>query len=154
MKLTYGERWFQHKKRLTKIFDAKAARRRHEKRELYSILVGEESAPICVVEINNDYIGVGFFDEFVRQYLRYTFQEMEPGRAFLSQAIHREFDGTTDNVVRGTVYYFEREGRVTIKKDDYLANERQTKETTSDVTSNWEAYPEFGKYEAFLRKDR
>lgn len=154
MTLEFGERWGQNGKRLTAACDEKRARKCHEKRKMYAALVSEKSTPKCVIEINNDYVGVNFLDELKRIYLSYSFRELAPGRVFLEDASYYEFQGSSENVATLSTYLFHQDGRVEITIDKYSKKERLTKETTADVSKNWEQYPEFGKYEAFLREER
>jgi hypothetical protein len=154
MKITYGYKWFRPKRRLTETWDESRARKSHEKRQLYVAVVGEASSPTCFVEINNKYVGVGFLDALVREYLCYTFDEVEPGRLFLSEATHREFDGDSDKVSRGETYIFKQDGSVRVEKENFLENSHSVAESKMDVTGNWDAYPSFGRYESIIRKSR
>jgi hypothetical protein len=58
------------------------------------------------------FVGVCFLDEKLRNYLEYKFKEVEPGRLFLSMAIHRTFDGDSDKVARGDSWIFKPDGNV------------------------------------------
>lgn len=154
MNITYGKGWFRAKKRLTEPWNEDKARDCHAKRTLYVAVVSDESSPICFIESNMDYIGVGFLDSMLREYLCYQFQERTAGQLFLSMAIHREYDGNTDKVIKGTSYGFEEDGHVSIKEQDFESNTISTAERHADVSSNWDAYPEFGRYDSIIRKDR
>ena len=154
MNVTYGKSWFRARKRFTETWDEGRARKSHDKRELYVAVVGQSSSPACFVEINNDYIGVAFLDTSLREYLSYQFQELEPGRLFLTMATHREFEGGSDKVKSGTTYYFKQDGSVTIESEDFLTNTRSVKEAYTDVSGNWEPYPQFGQYLSIIRENR
>ncbi len=154
MNMTFGKSWFRAKKRLTEKWEEGRARKCHEKRQLYVAVVGEGSSPSCFVEINNDYIGVGFLDTALREYLSYQFQEIEPGRLFLTMATHREFEGDSDKVKSGITYYFKQDGNVTIESEDCLGHTHSVKETQADISGNWEPYPAFGQYQSILRENR
>jgi hypothetical protein len=154
MKITYGYKWFRPKKRLTEVWDEARARKAHEDRQLYVAVVGEITSPTCFVEINNNYIGVGFLDRLLREYLSYTFDEVEPGRLFLKAATHREFDGDCDKVSRGETYMFGQDGSVRVRKEDYLESNHSVAESKLDVGGNWEPYPTFGQYESIIRENR
>ena len=121
----------------------------------YTLLVVEQdSSPKCFVEINNDYVGIGFLDASLREYLSYTFVEIEPGRLFLNEATLREFEHGSDKVKSGTTYHFKQNGSVIVENEDFLTNTRSVKETQADVSGNWEAYPQFGQYQSIVRVDR
>ncbi len=66
MKITYGDGWFRAKKRLTETWNEDRARKTHDKRKQYVAVVGDVCSPACFVEINNNYIGVGFLDALLR----------------------------------------------------------------------------------------
>jgi hypothetical protein len=64
----------------------------------------------------NDFIGVDFLDEFLRESLSYQFEEVESGRLFLSMATHREFDGEKDQVLSGCSYIFKQDGKLILRE--------------------------------------
>ncbi len=150
----YCERWFRHKEQPIGPLDEVAARRAHEARGLYTVVVGMLQSPECFVELDNDYVGVGFLDDLRREYLRYAFQELEPDKMFLVRATHRLFDGRSDTIKSATVYYFNKDGIVTIEDHDVLAGTRTKKKIVADVSGNWERRPNFGEYAAITRVNR
>jgi hypothetical protein len=152
--LIFGKSWFRAKKRLTETWDESKAMTAHEQRQPYAAVIGNEGRCQCFIEANNDYIGVGFLDNSMREFLSYQFQEIEPGRLFLTMATHREFDGETDQVTFGTTYYFKPDGCVTVESDDVAAAQLATKELRTDVSGNWETYPAFGEYCSLVRVGR
>lgn len=152
--ITFGKSWFRAKKRLTETWDEPKARIAHEQRLPYVAVVGSAGSIKCFIEANNDYIGVGFLDNAMREFLSYQFQEIEPGRLFLTMATHREFDGDMDRVKSGTTYYFKPNGNVTVETEDFATSQLSTKELQTDVSGNWEAYPVFGNYHSLVRVDR
>ena len=97
-RITFGKSWFRAKKGLTETWDEPKARIAHEQRQPYVAVVENDEGILCFIEANYDYIGVGFFDNASREFLSYQFQEVEPGRLFLTMATHREFDGEADRV--------------------------------------------------------
>ncbi len=154
MSVTYCERWFRYKKKPTVLMDEDKARKAHEKRQLYTVILGDLRSPECFIEINNDYVGVGFLDNQLREYLSYSFDETSPGRMFLTMATHRVFDGQSDRVTGGTSYYFKEDGVVTIENEDFLSASKSEKKIQADVSGNWEKYPRFGDYAAVAQVNR
>jgi hypothetical protein len=136
------------------MWDEAKGRAAHEKRQLYTALVGSSTTPECFVESTGHSIGVGFLDELLREHLSYEFQEKHPGRLFLSMATERKFDGDTDKVIWGITYYFDEDGHVAIEEEDFVGDTLISAETYLDVSANWERYPDFGDYESIARKDR
>lgn len=150
----YGKSWFRAKKCLTLSWSEDAAKAAHEKRQPYAAAVISSGVVRCFLEVNNDYFGVGFLDDRQREFLSYQFQEIQPGRLFLTMATHREYDGESDHVKAGTTYYFKSDGTITIESEDFDSTQLVTTETKRDVEGNWEHYPNFGEYESVLRIDR
>ena len=110
--------------------------------------------PKAFIEFKRGYVGVEFLDASLRCYLSYTFQEVKPNRLFLTRATHREFDGASDRVKSGTTLYFKQDGGVTIITEDCDSQTHTREETRSDVSGNWEPYPEFGNYDSIVRVER
>jgi hypothetical protein len=153
-KTTYGKSWFLAKRRFTEQWDESQAADAHAKRKPYAAAIRNEDGCVTVVDARDDYYGVDFLDAIGREYLSYQFQELEPGRLFLTMATHREFDGETDRVSYGTTYYFKPDGSVTVETEDFATANLATKEMKVDVNGNWETYPNFGDYGSLTRVDR
>jgi len=130
------------------------ARLAHESRHQYTVLAGDPVAPFAFIEIVNDYFGVGFLDQKLREDVSYQFQEKKSGKLFLTMATHREFDENTDQVIRGSTYIFDMDGKIHIEQTDFGAKTKETSKSNADVSSNWEDYPEFGNYDAILKRER
>jgi hypothetical protein len=154
MTLTYCKGWFRHQKRVVTVLDESAARKAHEQRRPYTVVLGDVTTPECFIDINNDYVGVGFLDDLLREYLSYTFDESQPGRLFLSMATQRDFDGESDKVTSGTTYHFKENGAVTIETEDFVEPFLSEGHLQADVSGNWDDYPKFGQYSAVARVDR
>jgi hypothetical protein len=153
-RISFGKSWFRAMKRLTELWDIQKAKTAHEQRRPYVAVMENSGGNHSFIEVNNDYFGIGFLDSHLREYLSYQFQELEPGRLFLTMATHREFDGETDRVSYGTTYYFKPDGSVTVETEDFATANLATKEMKVDVNGNWETYPNFGDYGSLTRVDR
>jgi hypothetical protein len=99
---------------------------------------------------------VGFLDPLLRDYLQYSFQEMNPSELFVSTATIREYDNDSDRLVMGKVLFIDSDGRVVI--DSYkceppggVSKLIAQEERHTDVSDLWEPYPEFGNYEGLSR---
>lgn len=154
LRVLYGERWHRHGKELTRLLTPEKARLRDEKGEIYAVVIGDPAAPYCFIEVNGGYFGVGFLDEQKREYMSYTFDELEAGKLFLCEAAYREYKGRSDQVVRGTVYRFFPDGRSLVEKVEEPFRQAKVTEGRSDVSKNWEPKPSFGEYDGLIRKDR
>lgn len=155
-KLIYGD-WFRAKKKVVNLSGKETRAMAHNDRKPYSIVIGEhKEAPFCFLSLNDKFVMVGFIDEYKREYLDYVFSEIEPGKLFLKEVQYWEHKGTTDEKITSTRYFFTPEGKLTIEEANLVTYEVVTKEAKNkiDVSTHWEDYPEFGKYEKLIIKDR
>ena len=114
----------------------------------------EDSVPICFVELASDFVSVGFLDDHLREETNYAFQELAPGRLFLTSALEREFVDGSDKVVLGTSYSFNPDGKMEIVKEEFGTGMISRAERTVDVSGNWDTYPSFGSYDSICRLER
>jgi hypothetical protein len=134
------------------------ARKRHEKSKLYTALVGDPVRPRCFLEFSAfRSVCVEFLDAWLRSVRAYSFQEKRPNEFFLSSATLRQFAAGAMEPHCGDIYYFKVDGRLVIHR--YEITPRATallsrEETTTDVSHNWEPFPEFGQYEGLATFDR
>ncbi len=128
------------------------AKQAHQERMQYTVISGEPTNPTAFIEISDDYIGIGFLDNMMRETLSYQFQEKEKNRVFLTMATHREYEG--DTVKSGTTYFFDTSGEVSVEKVDFEKNEKVSSQTAFNPDSNWEDYPRFGSYSKILKRNR
>lgn len=150
----YCKTWFRARKIPTQVWTKEQAKLAHVKNQHYAVLVGSIDRPYCFLDVAHKVVGVGFLDEHLRETLTYSFQEVESGGLFLTIAIHREFEGETDKVVGGTSYRFKEDGTVQITRESFNTHHVETASTTSDVSINYSAAPEFGEYDDLIMIDR
>ena len=154
MDIHYSDGWFRAKKRPGELWTPDRAKSAYDQRELYAAIAGPLNKPTAFIEFNKDYVAVGFLDKLLREYLSYQFEEVQPGRLFLTMASHREFAGDSDKVKMGTTYIFKQNGNVTTVNEEFPNGGKTWHETTADVSGNWESYPVFGEYDSLLRTER
>ena len=137
-----------------------AAKHAHENGLVYYSLIFENEKPYCFLEINKGYFRVCFLDELLRNYMSYdftdNFKEINPDKLFLSSITFWEFEGNIDNIVKIDNHIFKADGTFIMIERDLINNEQINSEAKNkiDVTANWEDYPEFGKYDSLIRKER
>ncbi|MFD0708849.1 hypothetical protein [Photorhabdus akhurstii] len=159
----YCEKWSHFYRDSLDFLSEKDAYKRHLAGKPYSVLVGSSSAPSHVIEITKTKsVHVDFLDAQLKEYISYQFQPIKNGKLFLSMAVYREFAEKEGegagylNVSHGETYLFKEDGKVTIMKE--IFNPYSFKESTSigaiDLSGNYDEFPEFGKYELLLRKER
>jgi hypothetical protein len=152
----YCKAWSIGYKEPIDLWSVKKAHKKHDVGGSYTALIGSDSMPSCFVDImrNSGWVSVSFLDEHLREYLLYNFQMLDIGKLFLSMAVYREFDGDADLVINGTTYHFKEDGHTIIREENISNNTSERSETYSDVAGNYEQFPEFGKYDSLIRKER
>jgi hypothetical protein len=154
-KIFFCKSWFRAKKRPTEIWSEQQATAANDDGLPYTVLVDSVERPYCFLEVTRKSIGMGFLDEALRESLTYGFQEVEPGKLFLTMATYRDFVDGTDKVARGTSYIFGRDGTVAIRRESFLPeHDLETSSTMLDVAKNYCAMPSFGEYDDLIRVDR
>lgn len=94
--------WFRARKRPTEVWSEEKARAAHINKKQYTVLIDSIEKPYCFLDVADKVVGVGFWDDLLRESLTYAFQETESGMLFLTMATYREFDGDSDTVTGGT----------------------------------------------------
>lgn len=147
--------WFAAKRMPTEVWAESQAREAHQRGDPYTVLVDSIERPFCVIDVTDKFVGVDFLDNQLREALTYHFQEVASGKLFLTMAVHREYDGTTDNVINGTSYAFAEDGSVQIRREAFVPeNKLETAKSQTDVSSNYVPAPQFGEYGEFIRMER
>ncbi len=153
-KAAFFEAWHRQAKEPVGPLSEEEARQRDASGEPYVAVLVEAGRPSAFVEITGgEFYGVSFLDEDLREYLAYTFEVVDR-RLFLSEAVHREFDGQSQDVVRGAVHRFSPDGRASVEESGKPFPRATMKEHRVDVSGNWEEMPRFGDYARLLRKER
>lgn len=107
-----------------------------------------------VVDVASDWISVLFFDANSGLYMKYDFKKVDPGRLFLSAAMHIEFAGEIHPPHRAVTFAFKMDGSIVIERRNMLTGVVEEKSSHGDCAANWEAYPEFGDYYSVCRSNR
>jgi hypothetical protein len=154
MSVHYCEKWFRSGSRPIGMIEEHIARARHAAREPYTALLGGAEQPTHVISLAGPWVTVSFLDGFGREYLTYDFKETQPRRLFLTMATHRGFFSDRPEPTSATRFAFQENGRVLIERRDLASGETQERESSDEVSANWEDYPSFGSYEAIVRRER
>jgi hypothetical protein len=137
-----------------------AAKHAHDNGLVYYSTILDDEKPYCFLEVNRGFYRVSFLDELLRKYMSYdftdNFKEVNADKLFLISITFWEFEGNTDKIIKVTNYIFKPDGTFITIVRDIIANEQINSEAKNkiDVSTNWEAYPEFGKYESLIKKER
>ncbi len=154
MQYFYSKGWFRAKKKSVAMYAEEEAKQRHDNKDLYCVLVDDVIEPYAFIEINNDFYGVCFLDNKLRENLIYQFVLQANGKLFLQTAVYREYKGDTDKIVSATSYTFKPSGETKITKVNLVNNKKTESDITSNVESNWESLPNFGEYDNLLKVER
>jgi hypothetical protein len=154
MSLQYFEKWFFRQKTPILPLDATEAERRHIQRSHYVAVIANEEKPQFVVDLAGDWVSVLFLDDQRRIYLEYHFKDLLDGQIFLTNAVHREFEGNRDDVTFSTTFQFDRDGKVLMEKRDFRSSVVDEREANFDPSKNLEKYPAFGAYATLCRTER
>ena len=169
--------WFWRRRKTNNPISKDEARRRHEKREEYSVAIGGFEKPSIIVEVVNHMVAVTFLDTMLRMVQTFKFQEKEPNRLFLTMAIYStyceateatvtrmeagrkqpdqpwaQFLADADRVIEGTSLVFEADNSV-LKQYERFADPYDFREAKFhwETISLWEPYPKFGHYDHLLK---
>ncbi|MFS2175351.1 hypothetical protein ACCC98_05265 [Rhizobium pisi] len=154
MKLFFCKSWFRAEKCATEVWTEEKARACHTNGTLYTVLVGSVEHPTCFLEVKNDFVGVSFLDDHLREFVEYVFAESSPEMLFLQRATHREYVGGTDKIDDGSTYYFKEDGGLVISRQVFNPHRGEKTTGTADVATNYSRKPEFGHYEDLIRLER
>jgi len=154
MAISYCERWVARSRNAVDPLPPPVAEQRHREGMPYTAIISERGTPRVIVELARDSIGVCFLDEHQRPYLQHDFQRHSLGRLFMTRAIHREYDGSSDRIVRGRMVLFTPEGKQVTILEDRVHGTSHEHEATVSVENNWNVYPDFAEYGMLCRIDR
>jgi hypothetical protein len=161
----YNKTKFSRKKNKDEQLLMETAKYAHDNQKLYFVTIFENEKPYCHLEINKGFYRVNFIDENLRTYMSYTFMGADNiadwrkdygSKLLLEDITFWEFEGDTDKVIKISNHIFKPDGSFHMIERDLITNEQIDSEAKNkiDITSNWEDYPEFGKYESLIRKER
>jgi hypothetical protein len=152
----YVEQWARGYKSLRRPLTEAQAQARHDSGKWYTVLVGDPLRPSSFIEVvgENKYVGVNFLDAQLRDYLIYDFQRDTSGRLFMRSGTFRRYASDSDTIIAVENYRFSPEGQVTITRTDLRADSQEIGSKEIDVTPNHDTWPEFGRYESLLIRDR
>ena len=156
----FSKSWFILRKRATQPLTWNEALKLHKKGEVYTVLIDSDTKPTIGLNIIKDnYVGVFFFDDQLRDYMWYQFQESKkyPGKLFLSLRKRREFIGDSFEIKHSQICYFKEDGHVKVENavplnDGSKGFDVTSYETIIDVSdTHYADFPEFGEYDDLIR---
>lgn len=155
--IEYSKKWFRFKKRPIDILSIEDAKSLHDAGELYTALIKDKDKYISFIEVNlsEGFIGVSWLDDKLREKLAYSFQKSDnSSRLFLSTAMYWEYMNESNDFIRSSRYTFDINGKVFVEVVNTDEQIKESFETHSDISCNWEDTPSFGEYKNLLKRER
>jgi hypothetical protein len=159
MQVTYCRRWnFMYNQPIDPL-TGQQARKRDEKGELYTAVLGDPVDPVLLVEVQRPHIRVVFFDQFQRQLHHFDFRRHDDKTLFLHEITNwvypddqfREMNEAS--VITSARFDPPDLSRVEIR--DKVAGEvKEKKYREVDLGPHWEPVPEFGDWLSIARYER
>ncbi len=153
-KVIYCKYWSRNERLPIQVWNLEKARKAHEDRSLYTVVIGDNEHPKCFIELAKGFAVVSFLDNFFREYLVYQFKEVETNKLFLVMALHRDYVDDTPELLKATTYNFSQDGLINIRKRCFNTDNLEVSSIKSEVFSNYENYPEFGDYDSISKPER
>jgi virulence-associated protein VapD len=153
---TYAMKWNRLTHKPTKPLSEEEARKHHNERKPYCVLVNyySDNYPYAFIDIANHYYSVKFININGHVYLTYGFEELKTGKLFLAQSMFIDFDPLEKTEIEKTNYFFREDGRLSIERSCSPYQKTISTEGSFDPEKNYEDIPFFGSYEKILAKER
>ena len=154
MELVYCDKWSITNKKPWNIIDSEKAQECHNSKISYSVLIKESGRITHVIEVGDKFVSVDFMTDFLKPYLCYTFDVKDNNKLFLISAYFTEYDNKTKDPLIKIFFKFTENGYTVMERVNIQTGESEERESQGGVDSLWNIFPNFGKYEHLLGKDR
>ncbi|WP_040949822.1 hypothetical protein [Gorillibacterium massiliense] len=154
MHVYYCDEWSDIKKKPWNILDERTASLCHEKKQQYTAVLTEDEKPKYIINVTQDWVSVGFYDDRTRKYLNYDFKVMSDAKLFLRTAMHWEYEGQTDKKASSLIIGFREDGHIAMEKRDLNTGSVEEREAKDTLEKNWDRFPEFGQYHHLCQEER
>ena len=84
MEIRYCERWSLFYKEAHKYISEDEACKRHAERKSYTAIIVENDVEKYIINVAGAWVSVYFLDKYKRNYLYYSFKEVEKNKLFLN----------------------------------------------------------------------
>lgn len=158
----YCKKWSVAYKEPIDLLSKDDAYKLHSRGAEYTVLIGSDTKPSCFIHVIRDkgWVSVSFLDDDLKEFLLYSFKLLDNGTLFLSMAVHREFAKNGErgvgflNVSSGTTYLFNEDGNTIVREESFEPHVLEESQTVTDISGNYDHFPEFGHYESLIRIER
>lgn len=152
MHILYCKKWWFMKKKPIDILDEDAARNNHLNGNDYTAVLSQNDKISHIIEFSKNDILVGFMNDNQDKYLTYAFSKKTEEDIFLYVAYYHNYEAEKETEV--IIFSFEEDGRLYMEKTNLISGESEERENVTDVSCNWEKFPEFGKYSGLIKLER
>jgi hypothetical protein len=152
MSMTFCYQWNDLLRAPRDPYSEAAARRRHDRGELYTAVLGEAEAPRVLVEVSLEaqWSALHLLDDG-RRWRAWSFDgRPDNERFFLEEYRGFHFDAE-GNKRYSDLVYFSRDGLLKVEEVDLLSKDVYSYDIHADVSDLWTAPPSFGDYESITR---
>lgn len=150
MRYDFYTHWNRWKKQPGDWLGIDAARRLHEARRPYTVLLGRSECPDSAVHVREEGVGVVLFDRRLREWVSCHFETREGGMVFMTTATVQTFRGESDAFELRETHRASQDGSVVSERESFQTGRAEPSMSTMDVSRLWAPYPAFGEYEPFF----
>ena len=155
MRIEYCDQWSIIQKEPFNSIDIEKARQNHINKELYTAIILEDDVVVNTIEITDIYINVRFMNELATPYLSYVFDVKDDENIFHTATYYTLYNEKGNEKLETMAFSFSENGYTVMERRDLVTGEVDERYLDDDdVTSKWDKFPEFGKYEHLLREER
>lgn len=143
MSTFYCRKWWFPRKRPIEIISEEVARNNHLQGLEYTAVLKCEGTISHIIEFGKKDVFVHFMNDEEMNYITYSFHK-DKDKLFLSAAYFHRYKNKQE--IELIIFSFQKNGNVYIEKRNFLNNKVLEKKVTTDVSLNWENFPDFGNY--------
>ena len=154
MEIRYCKRWSLFYKEAHKYISEDEACKRHAERKSYTAIIVENDVEKYIINVAGAWVSVYFLDKYKRNYLYYSFKEVEKNKLFLNESSYWEYDGESEKVLSTMHFTFLQDGNTIMSEKNEITGEVVQKEGNFSVEGNWDVYPAFARYNSLCREQR
>lgn len=154
MPVTYCSEWNSLLRKPRDPYSEAAARRRHQRGQLYTALFGDPQAPRSLVQVRleTQWVGLTVLDpKSLHPWRMWTFDGAPSNECFFLKKYH-SFHFDEEGAKRyADLVYFGMDGLLKVEEVDLVSKELYSYNMRADVADMWTAAPTFGEYESITR---
>jgi hypothetical protein len=160
MNVSYCRRWNFKRSRPIDPLTVDQARERDQAGELYTVVIGDPTAPDRVIEVvRPNHVGTWFFDRHQRQSLNYLFRRVDDTTMFLHNITRWAYPNdqartlNESNLIETIDYEPDGIAHHTVR-DEAAGEDKRTSYRAVKLDINTEPVPTFGDWQSIARYDR